>query len=154
MMNARAVGGRYLETMNLDVADVAKLLRADFKAAVAAGRLPRAKYSVRIERYAGGQSIHVEIKDAPVVIVNRARIEAEMGRRAAHDDEAGAWITEAAHQLKTKVEEMVAAYNYDRSDPQTDYFDCRFYGSVRFCGEQERRQREAIRAQVAALPAA
>ena len=52
MNTTKEIGAKF--NKDLDVADVAKLIRKDLKAA-----FPAAKFSVRIERYSMGQRINV-----------------------------------------------------------------------------------------------
>lgn len=39
----------------------------------------------------------------------------------------GVFLTEGGHALLKRVVEIVNQYNYDNSDPMTDYFDTNFY---------------------------
>jgi len=52
---AYAVGPKYKR--DLDVKDIAKLVRQDIKDAIKGGELPKGKYGVRISRFAGGCSL-------------------------------------------------------------------------------------------------
>ncbi len=90
-------GSKYEQTKDLDIVAIAKLLRQDIKASVKEGRLPAVKYGVRIERYSMGQSIHISVGQ------------------------------ELTDEVKAAVRDLADAYNYDRSDPQSDYFCVRFY---------------------------
>lgn len=123
-MSNTKTGSKYLATQNLDVSEIAKLLRTEIKDGVKAGELPTAKYSVRIERFAGGQSIDISVKDIPF------RIRATAAEKAAEQG-APRWATPAARELEDKLEGMLQAYNRDDSDSQTDYFNVKFYGHVR-----------------------
>jgi len=69
-MYERVYGDKY--DGNLDVADIAKLIRADIKEARKAGELPDDwKYSVRISRFSGGCSIDVAAKSPrPTLLMN------------------------------------------------------------------------------------
>jgi hypothetical protein len=121
----RVYGAKYNDLLSsdggwVDVKDIAKAIRADIKAAVKSGDIPAVKYSVRIDRFSGGQSINVTISGIP-----NARIEREHpygGTVVANSDE--------ANLVQHKVQAMVDAYNHDGSDSQTDYWDVRFYGFV------------------------
>ena len=113
-----ATGANY--EPNLDVAEIAKTLRSDYKAWVKSGDLPeRFKTSVRISRFAGGQAIDVTVSG-----VNTEPVAPEEP-----------WMPErrvaAADVLAlTKIEERMQSFNYDRSNSQVDYFDVNFYGTV------------------------
>jgi hypothetical protein len=97
-------GSRYQETKDLDIAEVAKLIRVDLAEEKSKKDSPLfgLKTSVRIQRYSMGQAIHLEAKVNPASVVDRAAI-------------------------KKALFTVGERYNYDRSDPQSDYFDRRFH---------------------------
>jgi hypothetical protein len=126
-----------------DVKVVASLVRDEIKAAVKSGELPGAlKASVRISRYSGGRSIRVDLKVPGLKVYSVARLLADR-------DEGGnsyglPWRSEEASAVVKKVEAILDAYNFDGSDPMTDYFHVNFYGSVDLDGDRD--------AELAALP--
>lgn len=148
-----SIGSKYETTKGLRTVQVAALIRADIKAAVAAGELPAGKYSVRTR----GSSLHSAIDVTfhlvgDVDVFSRANI-------LWRDANPHAWIGSApvaARELHScdvvsttkKLEEIVNAYNRDDSDIQTDYFDRRFYEHIGPCSdwESERREIEQLRA--------
>lgn len=91
-------GTRY--DKNLDIKDIAKMVRRDLKA-------EELTASVRISRYAGGQSIHIDLKDTGL-------------------DRRSEW----ARALVANVETIANAYNFDGSDHMTDYYNVNFYTHV------------------------
>lgn len=115
-----------------NIADAAKLVRADIKAAIAAGLLPAGlKTSVRIDRYSMGQSLNVKITACPGVVVAsvaRVRFDLEHPR----DFTRLPLLSAEATRIVETIRAIVAAYNYDRSDAMYDHFDVSFYGSVDF----------------------
>ncbi len=130
--------------------EIAKLVRADIKAGIADGSLPRAKYSVRIDRFAGGRSLDVTIDDVPFAIRNAARVRADVFGENPHDHpETVCFNSPEAGALEAQIEELVAAYNFDGSDSQSDYFHVNFYGHVSF-GKQEHREYEELHARFTA----
>ena len=60
-MTTRTYGSRYDETKRLTPTEVARLIRADIKAAVAEGRLPAETYSVRTRRVTYDRAIDVQV---------------------------------------------------------------------------------------------
>jgi hypothetical protein len=132
-----------------DIAEIAKRVRADLKAAVKAKDIPGTKYRVTIERYSQGQSLNVRIGDVPFTIVSEERIRRDILDRADFDPAFG-WRTEEAVALIRKVEAIVGAYNFDGSDSQTDYYHVNFYSTVDY-GRQENTEGEAFRAKYTAL---
>jgi len=90
-----------------DIAVVAKMVRADLKAAT--GHLLPAgfKATVRTKRFSGGESLTVDVVSP-----------ADLRR------------TPEGIALAESVRAIVNAYNYDKSDPMTDHFDVQFYAHV------------------------
>jgi len=149
---------------DLDIVEIAKLLRAEIKAAVKAEELPKGKYSVRISRYANGRSLNVTIKDYPGTIYNRRRLklahEIDQGclgeaGRARHRD---LWdehadlpkYTEELVDLIKALEKLVDQWNYDGSDLQIDYFNVNYYSHVNIDCEQADAEWERVTAEIKA----
>jgi hypothetical protein len=128
-------GSKYIA--GLDKADIAKAVRADIKAAVAAGTLPEAKYSVRISRFAGGSSITVKVADLPGRTFTDGWLKGGHGwlLKAPATIEDGEIVrpskyTRAANATLDALKEILAAYNFDGSDSSVDYFHVNFYAHV------------------------
>lgn len=141
---AVAYGDKYEQ--GLDVAEIAKRVRADIKVAITAGELPAAKYSVRISRYSMGRSLYVTVDGVPFAIVHEARVRRDVLEPHAYHAETLCLHTDEARALLAKVEAIVAAYNFDGSDSQSDYSHVNFYAHVDFSNRQEQAEREALRA--------
>lgn len=129
MTNAHFTGSKYEMTRELDIAQIAKLVRADIAAAIASGELPAGlKCSVRISRYSMGRSLSVIVTEAPFA-ERCTEWECSVGRS---NGLCMPWLTRVAYNVTATLEAIVAAYNYDRSEPETDYYCERFHGSVGF----------------------
>jgi hypothetical protein len=150
---AVAYGAKYKK--DLDVTDVAKLVRADIKALVKSGELPKAKYSVRCDRYSMGRSLDVVVLNVPFPLLNEARVLHDLREpnRYMRNDELPR-NSEAARALLAKVEEVVGAYNFDGSDMQSDYYHVNFASDVKLSWEQEQTEREGLEARFASALAA
>lgn len=125
---AHTIGSRYTETSDLDIADIAKLVRKDIKAAVKTGLLPAdVKYGVRIERYSLGQSINVRatLPDRPARVQDDYAYPGHYG-----------YTTEAT-QIMAVLRRIVESFNYDNSDMLSDYFSQRFFAHVNVDGTRE-----------------
>ncbi len=128
---------------NLDIKEIAKLLRVDIKRAVGDGELPDVKYSVRIRRFSGGQSMDVSIKTWDGPTLNRRALELE------HETRKGAEVlgvekyrTLCAEMRDTErmVPELLKAikalgrlagqWNHDGSEIQVDYWNVNYYSHV------------------------
>ena len=144
-------GAKHDATRNLDIAEIAKRMRADIKAL----NLPTGtKTSVRIQRYSGGQSIDLRITGLPEgfqLLSDKHASWRKQFPNQEHRFPGGVedQRSEAYHQLKQQLERVHGAYNRDNSDGMTDYFDRRYYGSVEL-DWQLRRTLEA--AQIEANP--
>lgn len=100
---APEIGRLYWRTRNLDIKDIAKRMREDIKAK---GWGKKVKVSVKIGRYAGGQSIDIT---------------ANMP--------AGARAPEPA-TVRLDLEYIHRSYNYNASHGMYDYISCRYQGRV------------------------
>lgn len=110
-----ALGSRW--ERGRDIAEIAKDVRRDIKAAVKAGNLPAdVKFSVRISRFSMGKSLDV-----------RATLPDRPARRAI---ETGYGYTHEAATIIAVVKSITDAYNYDASDSLTDYYNVEFYSDV------------------------
>jgi hypothetical protein len=123
-----------------DTAALAKLIREDIKGEVAAKRLPPAKYSVTTDKYSMGSSITVVASKLPFPVLNEAAFHLSKWGAEFDSDRFRSRYTPEAESLQKKLEAIVGAYHWDRSDPQTDYFHSRFHKDVRLDdhGEMDR----------------
>ncbi len=130
-MSTTTYGTKYAATKDLKRVEIAKLIRADIKAAVKAGTLPKAKYSVTCEAFSGGGSIDIRVSEAVGIrVYNADRLLFE------HDEPHGSAIHHMFYSAEmTAVIEALdaihASYNFNGSDIQSDYFHGRFYGDAR-----------------------
>ncbi len=119
-----------------DIKGIAKEIRKQLKK-----EFPRCKFSVRIERYSGGQSLYVSLMSAPFEAFT-SDMDANGNPRSGdyaqlnyyqlrqEPDEYicnGNYITKEAWDTMVRVDEIQKGYNWDNSDLQTDYFDVNFY---------------------------
>ncbi len=138
-------GTKYEATKDIyDTSVLAKMFRADVKAAKKAGDLPKdLKLSVRTSKYSGGSSINVGVKAVNLMIINPERVRFDV-ENPHHVHGAPARYTPEAQNLLDTLESMLQAYNYDRSDSMTDYYCVRFAGHVDFYHELEEASRATI----------
>jgi len=109
-----------------DVADIAKLIRADLKAAQGVGGLPAGlKFSVKISRFSGGVSCDVRVQG-----MSRS----DPGSR----------------DVENAITAIVNAYKRDRSDSQSDYWNVNFYSDVNFTAKVKTAEVSVREAQAAA----
>lgn len=135
-----AEGSKYRATQGLPLVGVAKLIRADVKASVAAGTLPRGlAVSVRVRH----SSIDITLTAAPFEILSRAHVLAVDVLPDVHTRISR--YTPLTLCALDRLEDIANAYNYDNSEPETDYFNVRFYGHPSVSYVLEGQARAAMR---------
>lgn len=132
-------GSKYEATKDLNRAELKKLMLADLKAA----GLPK---GVRVTLREGRGSFSLTATIAGFKgILNPERVK--------HDEENPhefvpefrcPRFTEEATTLAARIICLLEAYNYDKSEIETDYFNVRFYLHVEFKREDERAELAAL----------
>jgi len=122
---------------DLDIKEIAKEVRTRL-----AKEFSKCKFSVSIQRYAGGQSLHVSLMSGPFDAFAQAEDTNGNIRESDYaqlnhfqfnntkDDEYisnGSYLTKTAFNIMARVYSITREYNWDNSEPQTDYFDVHFY---------------------------
>lgn len=138
-------GSRNPEASWVDVKTVAAAVRVDIKHAQKLSsddpmRLPVCiKVSVKISRYAGGQSLHLKISECPgVKVTNPAwALHAAVFPHTRQEQHVHRFTKEASRVLEA-LERITGMYNFDKSDVESDYFNTAFYVHVDFTSELER----------------
>lgn len=103
------VGDLYEETRDLDIKDIAKLIRKDLRENW--DKDTGIKFSVQIERYAGGRSINIIAKGTGFTVQQKF---GEEGKR-----------------FINSINRITDRYNFDDSDSLSDYAHVRFYSHPR-----------------------
>ena len=97
-----------------DVKKIAKEIRKDLKEVFG----KEFKFSVRIQRFSGGQAINIDIKQAPKYA---CYVDTEM-----YPDPR----TYVKKYIIKQIKKITDHYNYDDSDIMTDYFNVGFYSNI------------------------
>ena len=132
----RHVGARYARER--DVKDVAKLVRQDIAQEIKRGRLPRAKYSVRIDRYSMGREVRITISDVVIPgaiglkLWNEARLLQEIADPSARHRPTLPRLSEPAQRLLDHVEGLLKAYQKSERHGESGYYDNNFHAAVDF----------------------
>lgn len=177
-MYERSYGSRYNEPGSRDAAVIAKLMRRDIKDAVKAGKLPgkASNYSVRIDKYSGGQSISILAIDLDGMYQKCEGFKPGSQEVYLADDgsikfssslscgdpwcKAGGMHKDLPHAREhdvlsvegQRVEKILKdihwAYNHDGSESMVDYFDRLYWGdaSIERPDSGEWRRKEKARA--------
>lgn len=132
-----SIGRRFHETQDLDLPTVAQRMRADVAELKTDGQMPaHAVVSVRVDQKgAGTGSIEISVSG-----LRDAEVWCTPGVTEEHTRD-GHWggLTPIGRRINDALEEIHRAYNYDKSDSMTDYFDVRYYGSVTIRDEETQR---------------
>jgi len=122
---------------NLDIKDIAKLVRKDLKKEFGKD----CKFSVRIHRYSGGQSLTVSCKQATDDIIysyeelcekaDFERLQYDNPQLYEHLDERYKKEQYLTDETLARINEIVDYYNYDDSDIYYDYYEVGFGTSIR-----------------------
>jgi hypothetical protein len=133
----------------LDTVGIAKRVREDIAAAVRIGDLPKAKYSVRTDKYSMGSSITIEATKLPFSVLNRDAFHVVGNWVELDRMHFSSRFTLEAQQVDRMLNRIVTAYHWDRSDPMSDIYNERFHRDVRVTprdGEWEAIEREKLAA--------
>lgn len=139
-------GSRY--NKDLSSVEIAKRIRADIKAAQKAGELPAMTVSVRYERVTHSSAIRIYVRKWEGQIWNVARAREDVQNPSA-------WsridnLSRKARSILDSLKDIANAYNYDKSDISSDYFNVNFYLTVDFDYELKNASQKATEATVRA----
>jgi len=123
------------ELLNLSDDFIMKSIRSELKE-----KLPDCKFSVRKHVYSGGWSIHVSLVQAPYEVVKDtedfsgyAQLNSYTLRRSDIEREReegmcnGTRLTDYGWETLKEADRIANQYNWDESDPSTDYFNVNYY---------------------------
>jgi hypothetical protein len=104
-----------------DIKEIAKRTRETL-----AKEFPTLTFSVSIERYSGGQSMSVSLMKGDF---NPFAEKPENGHIQLNNNyiDRDERLTEEGKKVMTRAREVAQTYNWDKSDPMTDYFDVNYY---------------------------
>lgn len=128
-----------------DVKEIAALVRKDIKDAIAKNELPKGKYSVTIDRFSGGRSCDISVKELEFPVLNKEEV---IYRRTNpnwySEGRAGKLYTEVATLALEKLTSILNQYRRDDSDGMIDYFNTNFYGHAKIDYDLERKEESEI----------
>ena len=119
-------GSKYEETKDLNLKEIAKLVRADIKEYCDNQKKlgVTIKITVATQYYSMGQSLNFTIQECNQPLYNENWNEDNIG------SEDNYYHSPYYYTLKDIIEYIYNQYNYDNSEPQTDYFDSRFHTHI------------------------
>lgn len=139
----KTIGTKYEATKALDKAEIARLIRKDIAAAIAAGELPAVATKVRSGRSGYMGTIDIVITAAPFCTANPARLMHD-GCANGNAGPTPVLLSADASAVVKKIDEIANAYNYDNSEPVTDYYESRFFISVDYSTDLRIADREEL----------
>ncbi len=124
-LDALCYGPKY--NRDLTTAQIAALVRGEIKAAQKAGTIAKGvKVSVRSDSFSGGSAIRISVTACSFPVMDREYLAAEKADPHGSHRDVERYTTEAS-ALLAMISGMAAAYNFDKSDAQSDYFHVNFY---------------------------
>jgi len=129
-------GSQFEETRDLETKDIAKLIRADIKAAIKSGAFPKdmMRVSVRTELYSMGSAIHIGLKKVPSSwnLLNKAFFkcfkENPYGSMVDFPEHAQKRYSSEVTGILKALENIGNTYNRNEIDLEpTDYSNVRFH---------------------------
>lgn len=141
---ARRYGIHYEATKGMSIKEVAAHMRRVVKQAAKDGLIENTyKYSVRLRRSTWSHAIDLfiivpdEVRAEMDAYNNGGRPPYRLADRLWFDTpQQMAFLTTLA-ETEAALQEIHYAYNYDGSDAMTDYFDVRFYGTVKVVSDTD-----------------
>lgn len=135
----KRTGAKYERTKHLDITEIAKLAREEFKAL-----FPEMKWSVRVERFSGGQAIRAEgtgypdnpYSEAYLKLVKEGKTRAEINdilyrANTLRESPSIEVHTEQFKKDEERANKVLDQYRYQDSDGMIDYFSTNFYDSTK-----------------------
>jgi len=114
-----------------DITDIAKAVREFVKT-----KYPKSKFSVTTEKYSGGRSLSVTLMSAPFnPIVDDKFWSVSTDNKKYYSVnqfyiETSEALSGEAKKVFSEIREFYNQFNYNNSDPQTDYFSVGFYETL------------------------
>ena len=143
-------GSEYERTKALSRTEIARLIRADIKAAIRAKELPKLKVSVRTRSYSGGGAIDVSVTGVPegFKICNREHVAFEVENPHACFPRDLPHYTDEAREVIAKLEAIRTKYGFSDCDGMIDYFHVRYYGGTDIDWQLTREDRERTKTEL------
>jgi len=148
-------GSKY--SSEIDSKQAARLIRADIKAAIKEGILPKGlKVSVRSQSYTGGSSVNIRVTACPEFqILNPYRFKFEKDQPSRYIGDLSPKHpglprhTKEAQAVLDLLDAFHGLYNFDKSDSQSDYYHVNYFGNAEFDAAITNPEYEIIKEQLA-----
>lgn len=106
---------------NLSVKEIAAILRKELKK-----RYPDIKFSIRKDGY---NALNADIKELPFIPFSKEYLAYQKESSPGYVEPfRGTMFNEDYKKIEKDINSLIQSYNFDNSDPMTDYFHVNFYG--------------------------
>jgi len=119
------VGSKYSLTKDMDIKEIAKLVKKELDI-----EFSDWKFSVKIDRFSGGQSLRVSIIDMPYTPFSEVVDNAYKSNENPNETRFDSIYNKQYLKDSEKIKSTINQYNMDDSNSQVDYFHTNFYSSV------------------------
>ncbi len=119
-------GKNYDKTANLSINEISKMIKKELSI-----EYTDWKFSVKLDKFSGGQSITVDIKDMPYNPYSEKvdyAFKNDEHPNLSYNDE---YYNETYLKDESKINHILNQYNFDDSNSQIDYFHSRYYSHLR-----------------------
>ena len=127
-MTTEVIGSKYNQVKDLDIKDIAKLVREDLK------KFKDCKFSVSIHRYANGRSLIIKLTEC-----------SDLNKIQIYNSEYCSNKPILSNNFQNEVKSIIDQYNFDRSHPQSDYFHVNFYHHLWIDNDLEIKLKEQLK---------
>lgn len=103
----------------MNTKEIAKQIRKDLKE-----QIKGSKFSTTISNYSGGSSITVALMESDESVIKTKSDYIQVNHYYIDESD---HLTESGKEMMNKVMNIINKFHWDKSDSQTDYFNCNFY---------------------------
>jgi hypothetical protein len=119
-------GSKYEQTKTMDIVQLSKLVKEELNI-----YFPDWKFSVKTDRFSGGQSLTVNIKELPYNPYSKEKQKSLEELTDFYPIQTDQIYSEQYLNDSKRIRAIVEQYNFDDSDAMVDYFHVRYYSHVR-----------------------
>ena len=127
-MTTEVIGSKYNQVKDLDIKDIAKLVREDLK------KYKDCKFSVSIHRYANGRSLIVKLTDC-----------SDLNKIQIYNSEYCSNKPILSNNFQDEVKSIINQYNFDKSHLQSDYYHVNFHYHLWIDSDLETKLKEKLK---------
>ena len=127
-MTTEIIGSKYNQVKDLDIKDIAKLVREDLK------KFKDCKFSVSIHRYANGRSLIIKLTQC-----------SDLNKIQIYNSEYCSNKPILSNNFQDEVKSIIDQYNFDKSHLQSDYYHVNFHYHLWIDSDLETKLKEKLK---------